>query len=58
MRLMFVGPPGAGKGTQAVRISGKSRVEFLREVDLINIPRGDVVLGPDYARLEFLTRLV
>ncbi len=35
MKLMFVGPPGAGKGTQAVRISTRLNIPHISTGDML-----------------------
>ncbi len=35
MRLIFLGPPGVGKGTQAERISSKENIEHISSGDLL-----------------------
>ena len=44
MKLMFVGPPGAGKGTQAVRISARLGIPHISTGDML---RGEIKKGTE-----------
>lgn len=46
MRLMFVGPPGAGKGTQAVRIAERYHIPHISTGDMLREEiKGGTALG-------------
>lgn len=69
MRIVFIGPPGAGKGTQCRRLAEWLGVPHLSTGDMLRKTRGDSGLGrlvssyidtgqlaPDYLVLRILTR--
>ena len=45
MRIVFIGPPGAGKGTQCSRLAEYLGVPHLSTGELLRKTRGDSVLG-------------
>ena len=69
MRIVFIGPPGAGKGTQCRRLAEWLEVPHLSTGDMLRKTRSDSGLGrlvssyidagqlaPDYLVLRILTR--
>lgn len=48
MNLILLGPPGAGKGTQAVRIADRNRLAALSSGDIL---RGEMRAGSDVGQL-------
>ncbi|QDV45899.1 Adenylate kinase [Stieleria neptunia] len=45
MRLVFIGPPGAGKGTQCRRLSGEFQIPHISSGDMLRASRDDSRIG-------------
>lgn len=59
MRIVFLGPPGAGKGTQAIRVAQRLGVPHLSTGDMLREAIGlDTELGREAARFMDQGRLV
>ena len=69
MRIVFIGPPGAGKGTQCKRLTQLLSIPHLSTGDMLRDTRGDTALGkvvasyidagrlaPDYMVMPIVTR--